>query len=146
MATARRHLVAHRADGGRRWPDEGEPGGRAGLGEARVLGEEAIARMHGLGAGPPGGCDQLVDDEIALDRRSRADRHRLIGEQDVEGLAVDLGEDRDGGNPKLAAGPDDPDGDLAAIRDEDLPERGAHVAGILAGVSKPGQRGNPRPT
>jgi hypothetical protein len=51
----------------------------------------------------------------------------------MERLAVGFGEDGDGPDAELAARPDDPDGDLAAIRDEDLPERGAHVERIIAG-------------
>ena len=44
-------LVAHLADDGRRRPDPGQPGIDHGLREIRVLGEEAVARMHRVGAG-----------------------------------------------------------------------------------------------
>ena len=50
----RRDLVAHGADGRGGRPDEDEPGGGARLGEARVLGEEAVARVHRLRAACPG--------------------------------------------------------------------------------------------
>ena len=36
------------------------------LGEGRVLAEEAVARVHGLGAGRLAGRDDLVGDEVAL--------------------------------------------------------------------------------
>jgi hypothetical protein len=86
-----------------------------------------------------------VDDEVALGGGSGTDGHRLVGGQDVERFAIDVGEDRDGGDAQLAAGPDHPDGDLAAIGDEDLSERGAHDPRIIAGVAPAGQRPNPRP-
>ena len=102
--------------------------------------------MHGIGAGGPGGRDDPVDGEIALGRGRRSQQHRLVGEQHVERLPVGLGEDGDAGDAHLAAGSDDPDRDLAAIGDEDLLERGAHDARIIAGVAPEGQRLNPRPT
>ena len=43
----------------------------------------------------------------------------------MEGVAVELGVDGDGGDPQLAAGADDPDGDLAAVGDQDLLEHAA---------------------
>ena len=121
MATRRAAIlspIARMAAGG--GPMKVSPASSAGLGEARVLGEEAVARMHRVGSRGAGGGDELVDDEIALAGRRRADRHRLVREQHVEGLAVGLGEDGDGRDAELAARPDDADGDLAAIRDEDL--------------------------
>ena len=44
------HLVAERLDGGRWGTDPGQAGVDDGLGEARVLGEEAIAGVDGIGA------------------------------------------------------------------------------------------------
>jgi len=81
-----------------------------------------------VGAGGPGGRDDPVDGEIALGGGRRSQQHRLVGEEHVERLPVGLGEDGDAGDAHLAAGPDDPDGDLAAIGDEDLRERRAHDA------------------
>jgi hypothetical protein len=90
--------------------------------------------VHRLSPGRAGRRDQLVDDEVTLAGGRRSDRHRLVREQDVKRLAIGLGEDGDGLDAELAARPDDPDGDLAAIRDEDLLERGAHVASMIAGT------------
>ena len=44
-------LVAERLDRRRRRADPGQPGVDHGLGEVGVLGEEAVARVHGVGAG-----------------------------------------------------------------------------------------------
>ena len=44
------HLVAQRLDGGRRRADPGQPGVDDGLGEVGVLGQEAVARVHRVGA------------------------------------------------------------------------------------------------
>src|SRR4030095_3504046 len=124
---------AQGTEGGGRRLHEDEPGGEAGLGEARVLGEEAIARMHGLRPPVPRGLHDLLDGEIALRRRGRAQEHRLVGRQHVQRLAVGLRVDRHRADPQLAAGPDDADGDLAAIGDEDLREGGRHEKKIIAG-------------
>src|SRR2546426_119351 len=76
---ARPHLVAHLLDHLPGGPDEGEPGVRAGLGEAPVLGEEAVAGMDGLDSDAPGDIEDALDVEIALARRGGADGHGLIG-------------------------------------------------------------------
>ena len=65
--------VGRRAD-----PDEA--GVDDGLGEVGVLGEEAVAGVHGVGAGAAGDVEQLVDDEVGLGRascrRARTPRRR----------------------------------------------------------------------
>ncbi len=60
--------------------------------------------------------------EVGLAARRRADAHVVVGEADVQRLAVGLAVDRDRLHAELAAGPDDPQGDLAAVGDEDLLE------------------------
>jgi len=49
------------------------------MGEGRPLGQEAVARMHGLRAAAFRGGDDLVDQEVAFGRGRRADQHRLVG-------------------------------------------------------------------
>ena len=136
------HLVAHGAQGGGGRPDEDETGRGAGLGKARVLREEAVAGMHGLRAGGPRGRDDLVLVQIALGGGSGAEGHRQVGLEHVERFTVGIGEDGDGGDPHLAAGPDDPPCDLATIGDQDFLEGGRHGAGMIAGLLR---RGNARP-
>ncbi len=68
-------LVAHDADVLRLGADEVDVVALQDLGEARVLGEEAVAGMHRVGAGDLAGRQQGGDVEIAVARR-RAGRCR----------------------------------------------------------------------
>ena len=136
------HLVSHGPDSGGRWPDEHEAGGGARLRETGVLGEEAVAGVNGLGARGAGSIEDLRDGQIALGCRRRSQPHRLVGQHHVERLPVGLGKDGDGGDAHLAAGADDPNGDLAPIGDEDLPEGRAHGSGMIAGGVTTRQRGS----
>ena len=97
--------------------------------------------MHRIGARGPRRRDELVDREIALRRGRRPQQRRLVGEQDVERFPVGLRVDGDGGDAHLAAGPDDPDGDLSAIGDEDFPEGRRHSARMISGEQRRRQRG-----
>ena len=63
--------------------------------------------------------------EVALGRGLPAEGVRLVGQADVQGVAVELGVHGDGGDPELAAGADDPHGDLASVGDQDLLEHAA---------------------
>jgi hypothetical protein len=70
-------------DRGRRRADEDEPGVRAGLRELGVLGQEAVAGVHGLrarsGARPRGSLDA----EVALGGGRGAEPDRLVGLEHV---------------------------------------------------------------
>ena len=144
----RRGLGAHRADRLRRRSDEHEPGGGAGLGERGVLGEEPVARVYGVGAASLGDAHELVDRQIALGRRGRADRVRLVGHEDVERLAVDLGEHGHRRDPLLATGADHTHCDLASIRHEDLRDLHRGQSSRLEkkyGISTPAVSGESEP-
>ena len=54
--------------------------------------------------------------------RGAAQRVRLVGARDVQGVEVWLGVDGDAGQARVTAGPRHPDGDLAAVRDQDFPQ------------------------
>ena len=99
-----------------------------------ALRQEAVARMHRLGAAVPAGRDDLVDDEVALGGGRRPDRDRLVGHLDVQRVLVGLGIDRDGRDAHAAGGLDDAAGDLAAIGDQDALE---HAARLWPRVSGP---------
>ena len=106
----------------RRRPDEGDPGVLARLGERRVLGQEAVAGVHGLGAGLAAHLEDALDVEVALGRRRAAQQVGLVGARDVQRVAIELGVDRHRGDAHLAQRADDADRDLAAVGDQDLLE------------------------
>ncbi|GAB1413220.1 hypothetical protein MASR1M97_19560 [Candidatus Desulfobacillus denitrificans] len=115
-------LVAHQADRLGRRADEDEAGLRAGLGEGGVLGEEAVAGMHGLGAGGLGGGDDPLDVEVGLARRRGADLDGFVGEARMQGVAVGGRDDGHRAQPARAAAADDAAGDLAAVGYKDFSE------------------------
>ena len=115
-------LVAHLPDRLGRRPDEGDVAVLEDLGEVCVLGEEAVARVDRVGLGDLRRRNDRRDVQIRRRRGVRADAHVLVGIPDVEGVAVGLAVDRDGPDAELAAGGDDPQRDLAAVRDEYLLE------------------------
>ena len=78
--------------------------------------------MHRLGAGLLAGGDDLVDQQVGLRGRRRADGDRLVGHLDVQRVLVGFRIDRDRLYAHLARGLDDPAGDLAAVGDQDLVE------------------------
>ena len=90
------------------------------LGEARVLGQEAVARMHGVGAGDLAGGEQRRHVEIAVARRRRPDADALVGEPDVHGVGVGGRVHGHGRDAELLAGAQHPERDLAAIGYEDF--------------------------
>jgi hypothetical protein len=119
-------LIAHGGDRTGIGSDEDDAGLGQRLGKGLALGKEAVARMHGLRPALLAGCDDLVDQKIALGGRRRADQHRLIGHFHMERIAIGLGIDRDRLDAHPPRGLDDPAGDLAAIGDQDSLE---HVLG-----------------
>ena len=83
-----------------------------------VLGEEAVARVHRVAARGLGRGDDVRDPQVALRRRGRPDAHRLVGELDVERVAVGGRVDGDRLDAELVQRTDDAHGDLAPVRDE----------------------------
>ena len=114
----RPQLVPHLLDDLRGRPDEDEVVLVARAHERSVLGEEAVAGVHGVAARRLGRGDDVRDAQVALRGRGRADAHRLIGELDVQCVAVGGRVDGDGLDPELVQRADHADGDLASIRDE----------------------------
>jgi hypothetical protein len=116
----RRGLAAHQANRLGRGPDEGETRVTARGGEVLVFGKESVARVNGIGAGLPGHLDDPLDAEVTLARRIRTHQVRLVRHPHMKGSPIALGIDGDGRNPHVATGADDPDRDLAAVRDKNL--------------------------
>ena len=114
--------MPHQLDRFGRRADPDEPGLLDRTGEAGVLREEAVAGMHGLRATRARRVHQLLDREVALGCGLPAERDGLIGRPHVEGAAVRIRVHGDRPEPELAQSPEDPDRDLAAVRDEDVGE------------------------
>ena len=73
--------------------------------------------MDRVRAGALGGPDVLLRVEVARDL------DRLVGDARMERAAIVRRGHRDGADPELAAGAEDPDGDLAAVRHQEPPDR-----------------------
>jgi hypothetical protein len=118
----RRQLVAGRADGRGRRADPDEPRRLDRLGEVRVLGQEAVAGVHGVRAGFLGGPDVLGRIEVGRDVG------RLVRRAEVERAAVVRRRDGDRRDPQLAARAEDAECDLPAVRYEQLSYRSGQGA------------------
>ena len=93
----------------------------AGLGQFRVLGQEAVSGVDRIGAGPARGRDDLVDRQVRPYRMALlADLIRLVGLEPVHGVAVLVRIHRDGRDAQFVGGAERADRDFAAVGDEDL--------------------------
>ncbi len=113
-----------RADGFGLGPDEDEAALLHPLGEIRVLGQEAIARMDGDRVGDLRGADDRRHVEIARRRGRRSDADRLVGQQHVLEAVVRRGVHGDRLDSQLPAGAQDSQRNLAAVGDNDLLQHG----------------------
>ena len=118
-------LVAHDVEGFDAGADEGDARRFQGAGEVDVLAQEAVAGVHGLGAGVAAGLDDRLDLQVALGRGGGADPHGDVGFAHVPGAGVGVGVDGDRADAQGAQGADDAAGDLAAVGDEDGAEEWA---------------------
>ena len=137
-------LVAHGGDAVGGGADKDEAGVDAGPGQRRLLRQEAVARMDGVGAQRPGGLDQPLHDQIAVARRGRADPHRRVGAADMQGARIRIGKHRHRPDAHLAAGADDAAGDLAAVGDEQSADHRV-TSGRRGGCPAGAARGRPAP-
>ena len=116
-------LVARHLEHPRGRADEGDAVLRGARGELRILGEKAVARVDGVGAGGQRDADDLVDVEVGADRMTLlADLVRFVRLLPVERTPVLPGEHRDGARSQLEGRPECANGDLTAVRDQDLAE------------------------
>ncbi len=97
-------LVAHDVEGFDAGADERDPGLLQGAGEVDVLAQEAVARVHGLGAGVAAGLDDGLDLQVALGRGGGADPHGDVGFAHVPGAGVGVGVDGDRTDAEARAG------------------------------------------
>ena len=117
---ARRRLAAHRFNRASRRTDESESRADARGREVLILGKEAVAGMHRIGAAAAGRIDEAIDAQIALPRGAGSDGVRFVGEPHVKRRAIALGVDRHGRQIHLAARADDAHGNLAPVCDQDF--------------------------
>ena len=127
-------LVAHDADMVAGGADEGDVVGGEDVGELGILRQEAVARMHGVRAGDLAGRDDLVDVEIAVARRRRADAHALVGEAHMHGVGVGGRMDDHRLDAELLGRAQHPQRDLAAIGDEDFLEHSRPYSMTTSGL------------
>src|SRR2546422_6665661 len=76
--------------------------------------------MNGVRAALPRGVQDRGNRKVAFSRRRRADAHGAVREQHVRCARIGVRVDCNGWDPELAAGADDANGNLAAVRDQDL--------------------------
>jgi hypothetical protein len=88
-----------------------------------LLGQEAVARVDGLGAGPACRVDYRVDAQVALARRRRTDVDGVVGGTNVSRLAIGIAVHGDGLAADGVAGADDAQRNLATIGNQDATER-----------------------
>ena len=117
-------LVPHRLNRAFGRADKGHALGLQRLGEFGVFRQEAIAGMHRLRPALTDRIHDLVDHDIGLVRRRRADMHRLIRHRHVQRVPVRVGIDGNSADTHLARGLDDPAGDFAPVGDQELIEHG----------------------
>ena len=115
-------LVAHGRDRPGVGADEDDAGLLERKGERFTLRQEAVARMHRLGAGLAAGLHDLIHQEVGLGRGRRPDRDGLVGHLHVQPVAVGLRVDRHRLDAELLGRLDDPAGDLATVGDQDFLE------------------------
>ena len=102
-----------------RGPTKMMPACVAGAGQLGVLGQEAVARMDRVDSPLFGERDERGDIEIGADRLAGlTDRVGLVRLQPMQGEPVFVGVNADRPDAQLVSGPEDPDGNLTAIRDE----------------------------
>ena len=119
---ARARLRAHQLDRGGRRPDPRQARALDGARERGVLREESVAGMYRLRAGPGRRLQQLVDDEIALGRGQPTERVGLVRVGHVRRIPIGVGVDGNRSHTQLAQGAEDPEGDLAPVRNQDFAE------------------------
>src|SRR5207245_2888239 len=108
-----------------------DAGNLADFREAGVFAQETIAGVDGVDVGDLGGGDYRGNIQIALGALGRPDADSLIGETDVQALAIGLRIYGHSANAQLFAGADDPKSYLAAVGNQDLLKRGGCQTGPL---------------
>ena len=130
-------LVAEGFERFGRRTDEGCPCFRDGLGEGAVFAEQAVAGMHGVGAGVLDGGDDGGDVQVAVLDGRRTEPDGLVRGGDVGRGDVGVGKHGDRLQAHPLAGAKHAAGDFSSVGDQDFLEHG----GILRGRDIPRQGG-----
>ena len=120
---AGRRLVAHLAYCFRTRTDKSQARLLDGGSKVGAFGEEAVTWMHGVGAGGRSGRHYHFRPKIGFGGLSRADLDRFIGEANGEHLPVGLAHDLHRPDAELSGRPDDADGDLPTVGNQELLDR-----------------------
>jgi hypothetical protein len=115
-------LRSHGLHGGGGWADELHSRIGAGLRELRVLGEESVTGMNGVGAGVLGHIENLTNVEIGFGGRGGANGIGFLGFAHVERGAVHVRVNHNRGDPHLVAGAQYTHRDLASVGYENFLE------------------------
>ena len=115
-------LVPHERMALRRRPDPDDARRRAGLGQHRVLGEEAVARMESIGAGTLGRTDESGRRQIGLGERRSGEQHRDVSLSDMGARRVVSRIDRDSLAAGMVRAAYETPGDFAPVGHEQTPD------------------------
>ena len=113
-------LVPHQTHVLRSGADKGHAAVAADFRKFGIFGEKAVAGMDGIGIGDFGGTDDRLHVQIAFGARRRTDADALIGQLHMQCLTVGIRMHRHRFDAQFLAGADDPQGDFAAIGDQDF--------------------------
>ena len=116
---ARGNLVTEQLDGLRRRANTRQAGLGHGAGKVGVFGEEAVARVDGVGTGAHCDIEQRGNVHVGIRRGVAGQRVGLVGHLGVQGAGIGLRVNSDGANTQVAGGAGDTDGDLAAVSNKD---------------------------
>lgn len=100
--------------------DEGDLVRFQNFGETRVFRQEAVARMHGVGAGDLAGRKQLRNVQIAVACGRRADAHAFVGEAHMHRVGISGRMHRHRLDAQFFARPQHTQRDLATVGNQDL--------------------------
>ena len=121
---ARGNLVTHDFNRRGRRSNEGHPTLGDSARKVRVLGEEAVAGVDGIGATSRNDVQDGLGVEVALRGALASEGVSLVGEAHVQRVTVEFGVHRHGGDAHFSTRADDADGNLSAVSDQNL---GNHV-------------------
>ena len=115
---ARGDLVAHHINCFGWGTDEGDAPFGDGTGEVGIFGEEAVAGVDGIGSAALDGGEDGVGVEVGLGSSLSTEGVGLIGQPNMERIAIEVAVDGRGRDAEFAARPDHPDRDFSAVGDE----------------------------